>query len=117
MKDHILHQWKRLNKGSKIQGPYCENNITEIYRENYKNMVRQTFKNDKGETDTKEMYARITALAEVKQITEFITPGESFIISNEQAKAVHKGELEPDETQLLTDRGILLKEYHEFLEQ
>ena len=46
-------------------------------------MVRQTFRNDKGETDTKEMYARITALAEVKQITEFITPGESFIISNE----------------------------------
>ena len=46
-------------------------------------MVQKIFRNEKGETDTKEMYARITALEETKQITEFITPGESFIISNE----------------------------------
>ena len=66
MKDHILHQWRRLNKGSNVRGPHGDNNITEIYRENYRNMVRQTFRNEKGEADTKEMYARITALAEVK---------------------------------------------------
>ena len=41
-------------------------NITEIYKENYKNMVKKVFKNEKGETDTKEIYARITALAEIK---------------------------------------------------
>ena len=66
MKDHILHQWKRLNKWPKMQGSSGENNITEIYKENYKNMVRQTFRNEKGESDTKEMYARITVLAEAK---------------------------------------------------
>ena len=49
-----------------MQGPSGENNITEIYKENYKNMVRQTFRNEKGEADTKEMYARIIALAEAK---------------------------------------------------
>ena len=114
--NHIIHQWKRLNKWTKDQGHPGVTNITEIYRENYKNMVKQTFRNEKGETDTKEMYARITALSEIKQITEFITPGESFIISNEQAKAVQKGDLEPDATQLLTDRDILLQEYHTFLE-
>ena len=62
------------------------------------------------------MYARITALAEIKQMTEFITPGESFIISNDQAKAVQRGDLQPDATELITDRVILLKEYHQFLE-
>ena len=56
------------------------------------------------------MYARITALAEI------ITPGESFIISNEQAtKAVQKGDLEPAATNLITDRDTLLQEYHTFL--
>ena len=100
-----------------MQGMPGESNIAEIYKENYKNMVRQVFQNEKGESDTKEMYARITALAEVKQITDFITPGESFIISNEQAKAVQTGDLEPDATQLLTDRDILLQEYHDFLKQ
>ena len=62
------------------------------------------------------MYARITALAEVQQMTDFITPGESFIISNEQAKAVQKGEMEPDATELITDRDALLQEYHTFLQ-
>ena len=51
-------------------------------------MVKQTFQDSKGENNTKNMYEKITALAEVKQITEFITPGESFIISNEEAKAI-----------------------------
>ena len=54
------------------------------------------------------MYARITNLAETKQMTDFITPGESFIISNDQAKAVQKGEIEPDATELITDRDTLL---------
>ena len=80
-------------------------------------MVKQTFRNEKGETDTKEMYARIMALAEIKQITDFITPGESFIISNEQAKEVQEGKLEPDATELITDRRGLLQEYHTFLVQ
>ena len=66
MKDHIIHQWKRLSKGQKDRGLPGDNNLLEIYRDNYKNMVRQTFRNEKRETDTKEMYARITALAEVK---------------------------------------------------
>ncbi len=43
-----------------------DTNIREIYKENYKNMVRQTFRNTKVESDTKDMYAKITALAEVK---------------------------------------------------
>ena len=51
-------------------------------------MVQNTFRDEKGTKDTKEMYARITALAEVNQMTDFITPGESFIISNEEAKQV-----------------------------
>ena len=66
MKNHILHQWRRHNRGIKEGGLLGESNISEIYKENYRNMVQKVFRNEKGETDTKEMYARITALAETK---------------------------------------------------
>ena len=57
----------------------------ETYKENYNNMIKQIFRDNKGEADTKEMYNKITTLADIKEITDFITPGESFIISNDQA--------------------------------
>ena len=49
-------------------------------------MIKQIFQDVKGEHNTKEMYKRVTNLADVKQVTDFITPGESFIIANEEAK-------------------------------
>ena len=63
-------------------------NLTQLYKENYSKMVKQTFRKAKGDSNSKEMYAKITALAESSQITDFITPGESFIIPNDQAKEV-----------------------------
>ena len=83
MKNHILNQWRKIERTTKDYGLKGESNIAEIYKENYRDMVHRTFRNEKGESDTKEMYARITSLAETKQITDFITPGESFIISND----------------------------------
>ena len=40
MKNHILHQWKRLCRFPRNSGSSGEDNIAEIYKENYKNMVR-----------------------------------------------------------------------------
>ena len=40
MRNHILHQWKRVGGSSRNSGATGEDNITEIYKENYKNMVR-----------------------------------------------------------------------------
>ena len=51
-------------------------------------MIRKIFQDNKGENNPKEMYKTITALADVKELTKFITPGESFVIPNPQAKQV-----------------------------
>ena len=51
-------------------------------------MVKQVFQDEKGENNSKNMYEKIVALADVRQLTDFVNPGETFIISNKQAKEV-----------------------------
>ena len=37
-----------------------------MYKENYTDMIQQVFKDQKGENNTKEMYEKVVALADVK---------------------------------------------------
>ena len=93
MRSHILNLNKRLKKNPYNRVVQEDLNIKETYKENFQLMVENIFRDNKGENDTKEMYSNITALTDIKQLTEFITPGESFIISNDQAKQIQTGEL------------------------
>ena len=62
--------------------------ITDQYKTNFKNMIKDVFQDQKGEKDSKQMYDTVVRMAEIQQSTEFITPEETFIISNEEAKDV-----------------------------
>ena len=50
------------------------------------------------------MYDKLGRLTDVKHLTDFVTPGQSFVITNEQARLVHQGKLKPQDTTLITDR-------------
>ena len=66
MKAYIMNQNKRLNKQEINRQMKEDQNITEIYKENFKLMVEEVFRDDKGEHDTKEMYNKITMLSDIK---------------------------------------------------
>ena len=58
----------------------------QIYEENYKKMVKEVFQNSKQQENTKELYNKLALLTNTNKLTDFLNPGESFIISNDQAK-------------------------------
>ena len=53
-----------------------------MYKENFRNMVREIFQNQKTKFETKDLYDNLTKIVNIKKLTDFVAPGQSFIISN-----------------------------------
>ena len=51
-------------------------------------MIKKVFRNNKEKTDTKEVYLKLSQLTNTNKMTDILNPGESFIISNEEAKGI-----------------------------
>ena len=49
------------------------------------------------------MYAKLTLLTNTNKMTEILNPGESFIISNEEAKKIQQKTLKPEDAMIITD--------------
>ena len=79
-------------------------------------MVEDIFKPKKDIYQTKNMYDKIAQLTNIKKQTTFVIPGESFIISNKQWKQLMAKEIKKEDLVLITDKELLEKEYHEFIE-
>ena len=48
-------------------------------------MIKEIFRNKKLEDNTKEMYSKLAMLTNTRRMTDMLNPGESFIISNNEA--------------------------------
>ena len=63
-------------------------NWTDLYESNYKNMITEVYKNNKTNFNPKAMYSKLALMANTNKLTDFLNPGTSFMITNEQAKQI-----------------------------
>ena len=49
--------------------------LKEIYKSNFKDIIKQVFRNQETKFETKDMCDRLGMLANVKQLISFVTPG------------------------------------------
>ena len=67
-------------------------------------MIKEVFQNQDIK-DTKPMYDKISMLVKAQAKTNFLKPGESFIISNQQWKDIQECKIKAEQAELLTDQN------------
>ena len=51
-------------------------------------MIKDVFQQNKETIDPKEFYQKLAMLTDTKNLTDFLNPGVSFIISNDDARKI-----------------------------
>ena len=61
------------------------------------------------------MYDKMKMLIKNKTKSQFLTPGESFIISNKHWFEIKNNTIKPEQAEIITDKKNLLIEYEEYI--
>ena len=81
-----------------------QNSLKEMYQDNFKTMIKEVFRQKNDPKDIKQMYDKIKLLIQPKAKTQYLIPGQSFIIPNKEWHKLQNKVLNKDQTTLISDQ-------------